>query len=73
MFGGFFTDAASVSNYDQVMACDTDKFNRFFHAMLEQGVYLAPAAYEAGFMSNAHTDQDIEQTIEAAGNAFAGL
>jgi glutamate-1-semialdehyde 2,1-aminomutase len=73
MFGGFFTDAASVSNYDQVMACDTDKFNRFFHAMLDQGVYLAPAAYEAGFMSNAHTDLDIEKTIEAAGNAFAGL
>jgi glutamate-1-semialdehyde 2,1-aminomutase len=73
MFGGFFTDATSVSNYDEVMACDTDKFNRFFHAMLEQGVYLAPAAYEAGFMSNAHTDLDIEKTIEAAGNAFAGL
>jgi glutamate-1-semialdehyde 2,1-aminomutase len=73
MFGGFFTDATSVSNYDEVMACDTDKFNRFFHAMLEQGVYLAPAAYEAGFMSSAHTDLDIEKTIEAAGNAFAGL
>jgi glutamate-1-semialdehyde 2,1-aminomutase len=73
MFGGFFTDATSVSNYDEVMACDTDKFNHFFHAMLEQGVYLAPAAYEAGFMSSAHTDLDIEKTIEAAGNAFAGL
>ena len=69
----FFTEATSVSNYDQVMACDTEKFNRFFHAMLEQGVYLAPASYEAGFMSSAHTDQDIKQTIEAASNAFAGL
>ncbi|MCL4106182.1 UNVERIFIED_CONTAM: hypothetical protein GTU68_058488 [Idotea baltica] len=73
MFGGFFTNAASVSNYDQVMACDTEKFNRFFHAMLEQGVYLAPASYEAGFMSSAHTDEDIAQTIEAAGKAFASI
>ncbi|HCD57348.1 MAG TPA: glutamate-1-semialdehyde-2,1-aminomutase, partial [Halieaceae bacterium] len=60
MFGGFFTDATSVSNYQQVMACDGAAFNRFFHLMLEAGVYLAPASYEAGFTSAAHSDDDIE-------------
>ena len=73
MFGGFFTQEPSVSNYDQVMACDIDRFNRFFHAMLEGGVYLAPASYEAGFMSSAHSDADIEQTIATAAAAFAAL
>ncbi len=73
MFGGFFTDEPSVSNYDQVMACDTARFNRFFHSMLDAGVYLAPASYEAGFMSSAHSDDDIAQTIAAASAAFAGL
>ncbi|HEY7776838.1 MAG TPA: glutamate-1-semialdehyde 2,1-aminomutase [Kineobactrum sp.] len=71
MFGGFFTDAPSVTNYSQVMACDTAAFNRFFHHMLAQGVYLAPASYEAGFMSSAHTDADIEATVAAAAYAFA--
>jgi glutamate-1-semialdehyde 2,1-aminomutase len=73
MFGGFFTDAEQVSNYQQVMACDGDAFNRFFHGMLERGVYLAPASYEAGFMSSAHTDEDIEQTLSAARDTFAAL
>ncbi|GHD33417.1 glutamate-1-semialdehyde 2,1-aminomutase [Parahalioglobus pacificus] len=73
MFGGFFTDAESVSNYTQVMNCDTDAFNRFFHAMLEAGVYLAPASYEAGFMSAAHSDEDIAMTVDAAAQAFAAL
>jgi len=73
MFGGFFTDEPSVANYDQVMACDTARFNRFFHSMLDAGVYLAPASYEAGFMSSAHSDDDIAQTIAAASAAFAGL
>ena len=73
MFGGFFTNAASVSNYEQVMACDTEQFNRFFHAMLEQGVYLAPASYEAGFLSSAHSAEDVEQTIAAASKAFAAV
>jgi glutamate-1-semialdehyde 2,1-aminomutase len=73
MFGGFFTQEPLVSNYDQVMACDGDRFNRFFHAMLEGGVYLAPASYEAGFMSSAHSDADIEQTIATAAAAFAAL
>lgn len=73
MFGVFFTHETSVSNYAQVMACDTAAFNRFFHTMLEQGVYLAPASYEAGFMSAAHTEEDIQQTLAAARKAFASL
>jgi len=73
MFGGFFTSENKVSNYAQVTACDTEAFNRFFHHMLSEGVYLAPASYEAGFMSAAHTDADIEATVAAARSAFASL
>ncbi|QFU74513.1 glutamate-1-semialdehyde-2,1-aminomutase [Halioglobus maricola] len=73
MFGGFFTNASQIENYRQVMACDTEAFNRFFHLMLEAGVYLAPASYEAGFMSSAHTDADIDATVDAARGAFAAL
>ncbi|GAB5452630.1 MAG: glutamate-1-semialdehyde 2,1-aminomutase [Halioglobus sp.] len=73
MFGGFFTDAPEVCNYTQVMACDTERFNRFFHLMLEQGVYLAPASFEAGFMSSAHSAADISATVDAAQAAFAAL
>lgn len=71
MFGIFFTEARQVSNYQQVMACDTESFNRFFHGMLAEGVYLAPAAYEAGFMSAAHSEKDIEFTLQAAERVFA--
>ena len=73
MFGVFFTDERSVSNYQQVMACDTARFNRFFHGMLKEGVYLAPAAYEAGFISAALTDKDIEQTRQAARKVMQSL
>ena len=73
MFGLFFTDEDRVRNYRQVMACDSDAFSRFFHQMLHHGVYLAPAAYEAGFMSSAHGDGDIAQTVAAARAAFAAL
>lgn len=73
MFGGFFTDAPAVSNYQQVMACDTQRFNCFFHSMLAQGIYLAPASYEAGFLSAAHSDADIEATLSAARQAFHEL
>ncbi len=73
MFGGFFTGAAKVTNYREVMACDTEAFNHFFHLMLDQGVYLAPASYEAGFMSAAHSDDDIDATVAAATHAFAQL
>ena len=73
MFGFFFTDEPEVSNYQQVMACNGEQFNRFFHGMLEEGVYLAPASYEAGFMSAAHSEEDIDQTIAAAKRVFARL
>ena len=73
MFGGFFTSEPHIANYAQVMACDTDAFNRFFHLMLEAGVYLAPASYEAGFMSSAHSEADIADTVAAAASAFAAL
>ena len=73
MFGGFFTEADTVSNYAQVMACNNEAFNRFFHHMLDSGIYLAPASYEAGFMSAAHTDADIEETVVASAAAFASL
>ncbi len=73
MFGGFFTEAVRVTRYAQVMACNGESFNRFFHSMLDQGVYLAPASYEAGFMSSAHSDDDIAQTLATAKVAFACL
>jgi len=73
MFGAFFTSDSAVGNYGQVMACDGPAFNNFFHSMLQAGVYLAPASYEAGFMSSAHTDQDIADTVAAATAAMAGL
>lgn len=73
MFGLFFTDKTEVSSYQDVMACDTEKFKLFFHKMLEQGVYLAPSAFEAGFMSLAHSDEDIDRTLAAADKVFAQL
>ena len=69
MFGLFFTDAR-VETYAQATACDGAAFKRFFHAMLENGVYLAPSAFEAGFLSSAHSELDIQATIEAARIAF---
>ena len=70
MFGLFFIDKAPVRYFREVMACDVERFRRFFHSMLEEGVYLAPSAYEAGFVSAAHTEEDIDLTITAARNAF---
>ncbi|WAJ69878.1 glutamate-1-semialdehyde 2,1-aminomutase [Catenovulum adriaticum] len=73
MFGFFFTDASKVENFQQATQCDAEKFRKFYHLMLEQGVYLAPSAFEAGFTSTAHTQADIDATIEAAGKAFQAL
>jgi glutamate-1-semialdehyde 2,1-aminomutase len=70
MFGIFFTDADKVTNFAQSTACDQERFKAFFHAMLDRGVYLAPSAFEAGFVSAAHTEADIEETIQAAESAF---
>lgn len=72
MFGLYFS-ARPPESYAKVMACDKDAFNRFFHLMLLEGVYLAPSAFEAGFVSAAHTEADLDATIAAAGRAFAKL
>lgn len=69
MFGLFFTDQ-QVETYAQATTCNTDRFNRFFHAMLQRGVFFAPSAYEAGFISSAHSPGIIEATLEAARAAF---
>jgi len=72
MFGLYFA-ARPPASYAQVMACDREAFNRFFHLMLQEGVYLAPSAFEAGFVSAAHTEADIEATIVRAARAFKRL
>ncbi|MEL0614630.1 glutamate-1-semialdehyde 2,1-aminomutase [Marinomonas arenicola] len=73
MFGFFFTDAEKVTRFADVQKCDVERFGAFFHHMLEEGVYFAPAAFEAGFISQAHTEEDIDFTIEAAKRSFAKL
>lgn len=73
MFGLFFTEQQQVTRFSETMACDADKFSRFFHGMIEQGVYLAPSAFEAGFVSAAHTQEDIEATLAAADQVFRTL
>ena len=73
MFGFFFTDAERVTSYAEATACDVERFKRFFHGMLDEGVYLAPSAFEAGFISAAHTDADIDATVAAAARVFARL
>ncbi|HOP15278.1 MAG: glutamate-1-semialdehyde 2,1-aminomutase [Chromatiaceae bacterium] len=73
MFGLFFTEADKVTDFAGSMACDQARFRAFFHGMLEHGVYLAPSAFEAGFVSAAHTDADIDSTLSAAEAVFAGL
>jgi glutamate-1-semialdehyde 2,1-aminomutase len=73
MFGLFFTDRPAVTSFADVTACDAERFKRFFHGMLEEGVYLAPSAYEAGFVSAAHDDGAIHDTLAAAERVFARL
>lgn len=73
MFGFFFTDVNDVQFFEQVMQCDQQRFKAFYHGMLDQGVYLAPSAFEAGFVSAAHGDAEIEATLTAAARVFAGL
>jgi glutamate-1-semialdehyde 2,1-aminomutase len=73
MFGFFFTNERNVDRYSKVMACDVERFKRFFHGMLNEGIYLAPSAFEAGFLSAAHSAADIEATIAAATRVFATL
>lgn len=73
MFGMFFTEATAVTRFDEAAACDLDAFARFFHGMLDHGVYLAPAAFEAAFVSRAHDEAAIEATLNAADKAFAAV
>jgi len=73
MFGLFFTDQEKVESFADVGRCDIDRFNRFFHGMLEQGINLAPSAYEAGFLSSAHDYNMLQQTIDAARIVFKNL
>lgn len=73
MFGFFFTDQEKVTCYEEVAKCDVERFKNFFHLMLEEGVYLAPSAFEASFTSLAHGEKEIEATLEAADRSFAKL
>jgi glutamate-1-semialdehyde 2,1-aminomutase len=73
MFGLFFTARETISSYAEVTDCDLDAFKCFFHAMLDRGIYLAPSAYEAGFLSAAHGEREIALTVEAAREAFAAV
>ena len=73
MFGLFFTDAPEVTSYAAATRCDVERFKRFFHGMLAAGIYLAPSAFEAGFVSAAHGDAEIDATIAAARSVFARL
>ncbi|MCU7553339.1 glutamate-1-semialdehyde 2,1-aminomutase [Alteromonas sp. ASW11-19] len=73
MFGIFFTEVEHVTNYQQAINCNGEQFKKFYHAMLDEGVYLAPASYEAGFMSKMHDESIVARTLEAADKAFARL
>jgi len=73
MFGLFFTSEEKVTTFKQVTECDIERFKKFFHAMLEDGIYLAPSAYEAGFVSAAHGHRDIKSTLVSAENVFSKL
>ncbi len=70
MFGLFFSDEDKITGFNQVTKSDQERFKKFFHGMLDEGVYLAPSAFEAGFVSAAHTNEDIEATVEAAGRVL---
>ena len=73
MFGFFFTDAKQVQSFEQASACDAQRFKQFFHGMLERGVYLAPSLFEAGFVSIAHSENDVADTLERAGEVMQAL
>ena len=73
MFGLFFTEEPQVNTFAQVMQCNQMLFKRFFHGMLETGIYLAPSAFEAGFVSAAHSDDDLNTTLNKAETVFNHL
>lgn len=73
MFGLFFTEEQRVTNFQQVNRCDNERFKKFFHGMLARGIYLAPSTFEAGFVSDAHTTEDLDETLTAAEHVFTTL
>ncbi len=73
MFGLFFSDQERIHNFEQVMGCDQNRFSQFFHGILDEGVYFAPSAFEAGFVSAAHSDEQLDKTIESAKRVFGRL
>ena len=73
MFGFFFTEEKNISSFEQVSNCDAERFKKFYHGMINEGVYLAPSSYETGFVSSAHSDEDIEKTLDAAEKVFLTL
>jgi glutamate-1-semialdehyde 2,1-aminomutase len=73
MFGLYFSEDAHITSYAQATRCDIERFRRFYHAMLAEGVYFAPSAYESGFLSTAHTDALIDETVAAAERVFRSL
>jgi glutamate-1-semialdehyde 2,1-aminomutase len=73
MFGYFFSTERTITRFDQVTRCDLKTFQRFYHGMLQAGVYLAPSAYEAGFVSSTHTDNVIDATLEASAGVFRAM
>ncbi len=73
MFGIFFSEDENITSFSQVMACDQERFKKFFHGMLNEGIYLAPSAFEAGFVSSKHGKNEIEATIAAAERVFDSL
>lgn len=73
MFGCFFSEESKISSFDQVMQCNLEHFKQYFHSMLDQGIYLAPSAFEAGFLSAAHGEKEIQLTLKAAEIAFSQL
>ena len=73
MFGLYFTDQEDITSFDSMLKCDIDAFRKFFHGMLDRGVNLAPSAFEAGFISAAHSDEDIEFTLQAAKEVFGSM
>jgi glutamate-1-semialdehyde 2,1-aminomutase len=73
MFGLFFSTEKNISRFEHVMACNQERFKQFFHLMLKHGIYLAPSAFEVGFVSAAHSEQDISDTLEAARLVFQQL
>ncbi|WP_343595135.1 glutamate-1-semialdehyde 2,1-aminomutase [Acinetobacter sp.] len=73
MFGLYFTDQTEITSFDHILKCDVEAFKQFFHGMLDRGIHFAPSAFEAGFISSAHSDEDIAYTVQAAKETFAQM